>query len=174
VLAKHYRPAPYNGGPSWLTFLRHTCDSLCSIALFRRESILPRFHSILLAIRQCTGLIISRGISGCHFNQSVFCSLIDTAITVVGTSRSLRSIHDQPFSHRRCRRKLLGVGRTKTVAIFPCAPPVTERRMRTRRRKHHDCHSNYSAIDLEAEHRALNNNHSLFLMPGPLDEIRAE
>jgi hypothetical protein len=46
--------------------------------------------------------------------------------------------------------------------------------MRTRRRKHHDCHSNYSAIDLEAEHRALNNNHSLFLMLGPLDEIRAE
>jgi hypothetical protein len=174
VLAKHYRPAPYDGGPSWLTFLRHTIDSLCSITLFRRESILPRIHSILLAIRQCTRRIIGCGISGCHFNQSVFCSLFDTALTVVDASRSLRSIHDQPFSHHRCRKKLLGVGRTQTVAIFPRAPPVTERRMRTRRRKHHDYHSNYGAIDLEAEHRALNNNHSLFLMPGPLDEIRAE
>jgi hypothetical protein len=167
VLAKHYRPAPYDGGPSWLTFLRHTRDSLRSIALFRRESILPRIHSILRAIGQFTRRLIGHGISGCHFHQSVFCSLFDTAITVIDASRSLRSIHDQPFSHHRCTRKLLGVGRTQTVAIFPRAPPVTERRMRTRRRKHHVCHSNYSAIDLEAEHRALNNNHSLFLMPGP-------
>jgi len=72
VLAKHYRPAPYNGGPSWLTFLRHTRDSLCSIPLFRRKSILPIFHSVLFVIGQCTRRIISCGISGCHFNQSVF------------------------------------------------------------------------------------------------------
>jgi hypothetical protein len=29
------------------------------------------------------------------------------------------------------------------------------------------------AIDLETKHVALNNNHNLFLMPGPLDEIRS-
>ena len=42
VLAKHYRPAPYDGGPSWATFLRYTRDSLLSIPLFRRESVLIR------------------------------------------------------------------------------------------------------------------------------------
>jgi hypothetical protein len=46
--------------------------------------------------------------------------------------------------------------------------------MRTRRGKHHECNLNYSAIDLEAELPALNNKHSLFLMPVPLDVIRAE
>lgn len=33
VLAKHYRPAPGSSGPSWLTFLGHTKDSLWSIDL---------------------------------------------------------------------------------------------------------------------------------------------
>ncbi len=33
VLAKHHRPMPYDGGPSWLTFLGHTKDSLWSIDL---------------------------------------------------------------------------------------------------------------------------------------------
>ena len=174
VLAKHYRPAPYDGGPSWLTFLRHTRDSLCSIGLFRRESILPEIHSILLTINQFIRRMIGFGLSGCNCHQAEVCSLFDSAITVVEASRSLRSIHDQHFSHHRCRRKLLGVGRTQTVAIFPRAPPVMERRMRTRRGKHHECNLNYSAIDLQAELRALNNKHSLFLMPVPLDVIRAE
>jgi len=33
VLAKHYRPESGGGGPSWLTFLGHTKDSLWSIDL---------------------------------------------------------------------------------------------------------------------------------------------
>ena len=33
VLAKYYRPIPGDGGPSWLTFLGHTKDSLWSMDL---------------------------------------------------------------------------------------------------------------------------------------------
>jgi len=83
VLAKHYRPEPYVGGPSSLTFLRHTSESLRSIALFRRESILPRIRSILLAIGQFIRWIIGCGISGCHFDPSVVCSPFDAAAPVV-------------------------------------------------------------------------------------------
>ena len=54
ALAKHYHPKPYGGGPSWLTFFRHTSDSLWSIALFQHKSIIQRIHSSLLAIGQCT------------------------------------------------------------------------------------------------------------------------
>jgi putative transposase len=39
VLAKHYRPAPDGTGPSWLSFIGHTTDSLWSVDLFRCESI---------------------------------------------------------------------------------------------------------------------------------------
>jgi hypothetical protein len=173
VLAKHYRPAPYDGGPSWATFLRYTRDSLSSIALFRRESVLPRIHSNLLAIGQFTRRIIGCGISGRHFNQSVFCSLFDTAIPVIDASRPLRSIHHQAISHHRCRRKLLGLGRTRKVTMLPRSPPVAGRRIRTRRRKHHNYRSNYRAIDLEAKHGILNNFYNLLLIPSPFDEIRS-
>ncbi len=40
VLAKHYRPAPGTRGPSWLTFLGHSKDSLWSVDLFRCESLI--------------------------------------------------------------------------------------------------------------------------------------
>ena len=39
VLAKHYRPKPGSNGPSWLTFLGHSRDSLWSVDLFRCESL---------------------------------------------------------------------------------------------------------------------------------------
>src|ERR1700687_4999241 len=38
VLAKHYRPASGGSGPSWLSFIGHTTDSLWSLHLFRCES----------------------------------------------------------------------------------------------------------------------------------------
>jgi putative transposase len=44
VLAKHYRPAPGGTGPSWLSFIGHTRDSLWSVDLFRCESIVLRSY----------------------------------------------------------------------------------------------------------------------------------
>src|SRR5262249_36085329 len=35
VLAKHYRPAPGDAGPSWLSFIGHATNSLWSVDLFR-------------------------------------------------------------------------------------------------------------------------------------------
>ena len=48
VLAKHYRPEHYDGGPSWLTFFRQMAESLWSITLFQSRSILPIFLSNLI------------------------------------------------------------------------------------------------------------------------------
>jgi len=44
VLAAHFRPEPRNQGPSWLTTIGHTKDSLWSLDLFRCESILLKSH----------------------------------------------------------------------------------------------------------------------------------
>ena len=173
MLAKHYRPAPYDDGPSWLTVLRHTRDSLCSIALFQRKSILPTIHSILLAIGQFTRRLIGCGISSCHFDQLVVCSLSDAGIPVVDDSKSLSPCHDPPSNHHRCRRKLLGIRRTRRVVIFPRSPPFAERRIGTIRRKHQDARSYYGVTVLETEHEALNNYYHLFLMPSPLVENRS-
>jgi len=47
VLAKRYRPEPGSQGPSWLTFLGHSKDSLWSVDLFRCESLILRTHWVM-------------------------------------------------------------------------------------------------------------------------------
>jgi hypothetical protein len=54
VLAEYYRPGSDDNGPSWLTFLGHTKDSLWSIDQFRCESILLKSHWVLLIMDQFT------------------------------------------------------------------------------------------------------------------------
>ena len=98
VLAKHYRPEPCDGGPSWLTFFRHMADSLWSIALFQRRSVLPKILSSLIEIGRCTRRIIGCGITGCHFDQTVFWSLFTAGIPVVEESMLLSPANDPPLS----------------------------------------------------------------------------
>src|SRR5215471_18353781 len=44
VLSKHYHPPSRGNGPSWLSFIGHTTDSLWSVDLFRCESIVLRTY----------------------------------------------------------------------------------------------------------------------------------
>lgn len=53
ILSVHYRPGS-DSGPSWLTFLGHTKDSLWSCDLFRCESATLRTHWILVVMDQFT------------------------------------------------------------------------------------------------------------------------
>ena len=116
--------------------------------------------------------IINCGITDCHSDQTVVYSLLAAGIPVTESSKSPSPAHDLPFSHYRCRRKLLAVGHTQTAPISPRAPTFAKRWIGIRRR-HHDGRSNYSAIDLETEQAVLNNNNNLFRMHGPLNEIRS-
>ncbi len=50
VLENHYKPISGNNGPSWLTLLGHTKDSLWSIDFFRCESINLKSHWALLVM----------------------------------------------------------------------------------------------------------------------------
>ena len=50
VLAKHYRPKPGAGGPSWLSFIAQCKDSLWSVDLFRCESILLKSHCVMVVM----------------------------------------------------------------------------------------------------------------------------
>jgi len=98
VLAKHYRPEHYDGGPSWLTFFRQMVESLWSITLFQSRSILPIFLSNLIEIGQSTRRIIGYGFAGSHFDQMLLCSLFATGIPMVGKSKSPSHANVQPLS----------------------------------------------------------------------------
>jgi hypothetical protein len=54
VLSKHYRPTSGGTGPSWLSLIGHTKDSLWSVDLFRCESIVLRSYWVLMVMDQCT------------------------------------------------------------------------------------------------------------------------
>jgi len=54
VLANHYRPEPGSRGPSWLTIMGHSKDSLWSMDLLRCESLILKTHWVMVVMDQCT------------------------------------------------------------------------------------------------------------------------
>jgi len=81
VLAKHYGPDhPGASGPSWLTFLAQTKDSLWSVDLFRCESILLRSRWVLVVIDVFTRRIIGFGIGGEYIDGPIVCCMFNQAI----------------------------------------------------------------------------------------------
>ena len=63
VLARDYRPDPRRRGPSSLTFLGHSKDSLWSVDLFRCESAALRSYWVMVVLDQCTRRIVGFGIN---------------------------------------------------------------------------------------------------------------
>ena len=62
VLAKYFKPTGTDDGPTWLTFLSHTKDSLWSIDLFRTESINLKTYWVLVVMDQYSRRIIGFGV----------------------------------------------------------------------------------------------------------------
>jgi len=95
ILAAHYRPQPENDGPSWLTFLGHTKDSLWSLDLFRCESITLRTHWVLVVMDHFTRRIIGFGIHAGVANGEAVCRMFKQAIqTATALPKYLSSDHD--------------------------------------------------------------------------------
>jgi transposase InsO family protein len=78
ILSVHYRPE--SGGPSWLTFLGHTKDSLWSCDLFRCESATLRTHWVLVVMDQCTRRVIGFGVHSGIVDGVALCRMFHRAI----------------------------------------------------------------------------------------------
>jgi len=137
VLAKHYRPEPGAGGPSWLTFIGHTKDSLWSVDLFRCESITLRTHWVLVVMDQFTRRIIGFGIQVGAVDGIALCRMFNQAIARQGVPRYLSSDHDPLFEFHRWKANLrvLEVDELKTVPYTPTSHPFVERLIGTTRRE---------------------------------------
>src|SRR6266478_9134686 len=66
ILGIHFRPEAGSEGPSWLSFVGHTKDSLWSLDLFRCESAVLRTYWVLVVMDQFTrrivGFAVHRGV----------------------------------------------------------------------------------------------------------------
>ena len=106
VLDAHYRPAAGDNGPSWLSFLGHTKDSLWSIDLFRCESILLKSHWVLAVMDQFTRRILGFGIYAGDFDGAAHCRMFNTAILSSGSPKYLSSDNDPLFQHQQWQANL--------------------------------------------------------------------
>ena len=152
VLAKHYRPEPGSGGPSWLTFLGHLKDSLWSVDLFRCESLILRTHWVMVVMDQFTRRIISFAVQSGVLDGPAVCRLFNEAIAGTGAlPRYLSSDHDPLFEFHRWKANLriLEVTEVKTVPYVPLSHPFVERLIGTVRRECLDHIPFWNARDLE-------------------------
>ena len=151
VLAKHYLPDPGSGGPSWLTFLGHSKDSLWSVDLFRCESLILRTHWVMVVLDQYTRRIVGFAVCQGSPDGSTVCRMLRHIIFGSTPPTCLSSDHDPLFEYHRWKANLriLGVNEVKTVPFVPLSHPFVERLVGTARREYLDQTPFWNAGDLE-------------------------
>jgi putative transposase len=151
VLSKHYRPAPSGSGPSWLSFIGHTTDSLWSVDLFRCESIVLRSYWVLVVMDQFTRRLVGIGVHCGAVTVADVCHMFNAAIHGQGVPRHLSTDHDPLFeAHRwRANLRILEIDEIKTVPHVPLSHPFVERLIGTMRREFLDHVLFWNGRDLE-------------------------
>jgi putative transposase len=153
ILATHYRPEANVGGPSWLTFLGHTKDSLWSCDLFRCESATLRTHWVLVVMDQFTRRIIGFGVHPGIVDGPALCRMFRRAIRSAALPQYLSSDHDPlyRFHQWQANLRVLEVTEIKTVPYAPLSHPFVERLIGTIRRELLDRTLFWTTADLEAK-----------------------
>jgi transposase InsO family protein len=151
VLAKHYRPAPGGTGPSWLSLLGHTADSLWSVDLFRCESIVLRSYWVLVVMDQFTRRLVAIGVHCGAVTGADVCRMFNAAIRGQAVPRHLSTDHDPVFAAHRwaANLRILEIAEVKTVPHVPLSHPFVERLIGTMRREFLDHVLFWNARDLE-------------------------
>jgi transposase InsO family protein len=101
VLSSYYRPTPATGGPSWLTFLGYSKDSLWSVDLFRCESFTLNTHWVMVVMDQFTRRIIGFGVQAGVVDGPAICRMFNSAIQGSDAPRHLSSDHNPLFQFHR-------------------------------------------------------------------------
>ena len=151
VLSTHSRPIPGGTGPSWLSFIGHTTDSLWSVDLFRCESIVLRSDWVLVVMDQCTRRLVGVGVHRGPVTGADRCRMCNAAMHGRGAPRHLSTDHDPLFEAHRwtANLRILEIDAIKTVPHVPRSHPFVERLIGTTRRECLDHVLFWNARDLE-------------------------
>jgi putative transposase len=79
ILAARSKPGSDSKGPSWLTVLGHTKDSLWSLDLFRCESAVLHTHWVLVVMDHCTRRIMGFGVHRGVVDGVALCRMFNRA-----------------------------------------------------------------------------------------------
>jgi putative transposase len=151
VLARHYRPDPDSSGPSWLTFLGHSRDSLWSVDLFRCESLSLNSHWVMVVMDHCTRRIIGFTVHRESLDGPAVCRMFGRIISGTPLPTYLSSDNDPLFRFHRWKANLriLEIDEIKTVPYAPLSHPYVERLIGTIRREYLDQAPFWNSRDLE-------------------------
>jgi hypothetical protein len=130
ILSEHYQPGPGSTGPSWLTLLGNSKDSLWSCDLFRCESATLRTHWVLVVMDQFTRRIVGFGVHAGTIDGVTLCRMFRRAIRPASTiPKYLSSDHDPlyRFHQWQANLRVLGVAEIKTVPYVPLSHQVAGR-----------------------------------------------
>ena len=166
ILVKRYRPESGGSGPSWLTFLGHTKDSLWSIDMFRCESIRLKSHWVLVVMDQFTRRLIGFGVHAGDVDGVALCRMFNQVISGKKPPSYLSSDHDPLFEYHQWQANLriLEIEPIKTVPYTPISHPFVERLIGTIRREFLDQTLFWNAVDLQRKLETFKDyyNHNRF------------
>lgn len=100
TLAKHHLPPSGGGGPSWLTFIGHTKDSLWSLDLFRCESILLKTHWVMVVMDQFSRKIIGFSVHAGDPDGIAVCCMFNKIKSGNKLPKYLSTDHDPALTHQ--------------------------------------------------------------------------
>jgi putative transposase len=151
VLARRYKPVPGSNGPSWLTLLGHSKDSLWSVDLFRCESLTLKSHWVMVVMDQFTRRIIGFAVHKGAPDGPGVCRMFNSITYGSGGPRYLSSDNDPLFRYRQwnANLRILEVTELKTVPYVPLSHPFVERLIGTIRREYLDQVPFWTTRDLE-------------------------
>ncbi len=155
VLANHYKPVSGDDGPTWLTTLGHTKDSLWSIDLFRCESIVLRSHWVLVVMDQFTRRIVGFAVHPGPIDGKTLCRMFSQATMDQCWPTYLSSDNDPLFQYHRWKANLriLEIEEVKSIPYAPMSHPYVERLIGSVRCELLDQTLFWTAADLEKKLR---------------------
>ncbi len=139
------------GGPSWLTFLGHSKDSLWSIDLFRCESLILNTYWVMVVMDQCTRRIVGFAVHKGTLDGTAVCRMFGRIISGTVLPNHLSSDNDPLFEFHRwiANLRILEIEEIKTVPYVPMSHPFVERLIGTIRREYLDHVPFWNARDFE-------------------------
>ena len=138
-------------GPSWLTFIAQSRDSLWSVDLFRCESILLHSYWVMVVLDVFTRRIIGFGVGRADIDGIAVCRMFNQAIAGQPLPKRISTDHDPLFRFHRwlANLRVLEIDEIKTVPHVPVSHPLVERLIGTIRRELLDRLFFWNALDLE-------------------------
>jgi len=151
ILETHLKPTGSERGPSRLTVLGHTKDSLWSLDLFRSESIVLKTHWVLVVMDQYSRRIIASAVQPIVVDGPALCRMFNDVLTGNGTPASL-SLDNDPlfeFFQWKANLRILEIDVVRSVPNVPVSHPFVERLIGTIKREYLDHVFYWNANDLQ-------------------------